>query len=108
MEVKNRARRIGCGAINGLATYMLSFSRDQRLEKAEFKIIYSSLIADLKAIKTGFEKDKEYIPRFSSFRVFKMKGGYGYAPSEVCVALENLSLRILQKKMCRLRQIRNA
>ncbi|HGZ6489005.1 TPA: hypothetical protein ACOLYF_004507 [Vibrio parahaemolyticus] len=77
--------------VGGLATYMLSFSRDQRLEKAEFKIIYSSLIVDLKAIKAGFEKDKEYIPRFSSLNIFKIKGGYRYAPSEVCVALENLS-----------------
>ncbi|MGF1803436.1 hypothetical protein L4D11_22595 [Vibrio gigantis] len=80
--------------IGGLATYMLSFSRDQRLEKAEFKVIYSSLVADLRAIRNGFEKDKEYIPRFSSFNVFKMKGGYGYAPSEVCVALENLSYEL--------------
>ncbi|MCF9448027.1 hypothetical protein J8A97_24065 [Vibrio parahaemolyticus] len=76
--------------VGGVATYMLSFSRDQRLEKAEFKIIYSSLIVDLKAIKAGFEKDKEYIPRFSSLNIFKIKEDVSFKVAVASTGKPNL------------------
>ncbi|WP_256385188.1 hypothetical protein [Photobacterium toruni] len=72
-------------------TYALSFSRDQRALKQELKIMYSALIADLKAMNVGFERSDEYLPRFSSLNVFMIKGGYQLAPSEVVLCLESIS-----------------
>ncbi|MCD9540390.1 hypothetical protein GLP22_04060 [Photobacterium carnosum] len=77
--------------IGAVVAYGLSFSRDQRLQKEEFRQIYSALIADLKAINIGFERSNEYMPRFGSLNVFMIKGGYKLAPADITLKLESIS-----------------
>ncbi|EIV1736906.1 hypothetical protein L7E62_003472 [Vibrio parahaemolyticus] len=77
--------------MGAVITYALSFSRDQRIMRQELKVMYSALVADLKAINVGFERSDEYLPRFSSLNVFMIKGGYNLAPSEIVLCLESIS-----------------
>ncbi|MFH0261366.1 hypothetical protein ACGRH2_13245 [Vibrio barjaei] len=77
--------------LGAVVAYGLSFSRDQRLQKEEFRQIYSALIADLKAINIGFERSNEYMPRFGSLNVFMIKGGYKVAPADITLQLECIS-----------------
>ena len=77
--------------VGGFVTYLLTFSRDKRLQNEEVKVVYSAIISDLKAIKKGFELSEKYLPRFTSKNVYIAKGINLTAPAGITLDIEELS-----------------
>jgi hypothetical protein len=81
-----------------VAAHALTFSRDLRVQRDEFKALFSAMATELRTVEQGFRAAITHIPRFASAEVFTMKGGNINAPIKISVPLMQIVLDLQRIK----------